>query len=149
MIKHTLAVLTAAPYPVLTPQPRRQTLCRGASGSILATAVSWTTVYSEKVLVPPNWNSCFPLHVNLDIDLSGTITPLEHTSKMALKNLIVMKRHTNKNKANYHLSTHWFVFGFLQNLHFLHCRIRRGMTLSPSKSKQQTVLLHFHSQVWI
>lgn len=59
-------MLTAAPYPVLIPHPRRQTLSRGAAGSILATATWFITVYSENVLVPMNCNTFFPLQVNLD-----------------------------------------------------------------------------------
>lgn len=66
LMLYTFAVLTAAPYPVQTPQPRRQTLSRGAAGSILATANSLTTVYSVKVPVPENCNSFLPLHLNLD-----------------------------------------------------------------------------------
>lgn len=39
----------------------------GAFSSTLATEMSATTVYSEKVLVPMKWNSCLPLQVNLDV----------------------------------------------------------------------------------
>ena len=52
------------------PQPSRQTLSSGALGSTLAREMSATTVYSEKVLVPMKWNSCFPLQVKRDV-LSG------------------------------------------------------------------------------
>jgi hypothetical protein len=38
--------------PVVTPQPSRHTFSSGASGAIFATAISGTTVYSEKVEVP-------------------------------------------------------------------------------------------------
>ncbi len=48
----TLAVLSTAPMPVVTPQPSRQTLSSGAAGLILARAISGTTVYSEKVEQP-------------------------------------------------------------------------------------------------
>ena len=48
----TLAVLSTAPTPVVTPQPSRQTLSSGAAGLIFATAISGSTVYSENVLVP-------------------------------------------------------------------------------------------------
>ena len=48
----TLAVLSTAPMPVVTPQPSRQTFSSGASLLILATAISGTTVYSQKVEVP-------------------------------------------------------------------------------------------------
>ncbi len=48
----TLAVLSTAPMPVVTPQPSRQTFSRGASLAILATEISGSTVYSEKVEVP-------------------------------------------------------------------------------------------------
>ena len=48
----TLAVLSTAPMPVVTPQPSRQTLSSGASLSIFASEISGTTVYSEKVEVP-------------------------------------------------------------------------------------------------
>ncbi len=40
----TFAVFSTAPMPVVTPQPRRQTLSSGASGRILASAISGTTV---------------------------------------------------------------------------------------------------------
>ena len=48
----TLAVLSTAPMPVVTPQPSRQTFSSGASFWILATEISGSTVYSEKVEVP-------------------------------------------------------------------------------------------------
>ena len=63
---YTLAVLTAAPNPVHTPQARRQTVWSGAAGSILATAIWLTTVYWENVLVPVNCSTFLPLQVNLD-----------------------------------------------------------------------------------
>jgi hypothetical protein len=47
-----LAVLSTAPMPVVTPQPSRQTFSSGASLGILATEISGSTVYSEKVEVP-------------------------------------------------------------------------------------------------
>ena len=43
---------TSMPMPVVTPQPSRHTFSRGASWLILATAISGSTVYSEKVEVP-------------------------------------------------------------------------------------------------
>src|SRR5690348_11482867 len=43
----TLAVTVTAPYPVVTPQPRRQTLSSGADGLIFAMEISGTTVYWE------------------------------------------------------------------------------------------------------
>ncbi|MNG15334.1 hypothetical protein D3C84_991540 [compost metagenome] len=48
----TLAVLSTAPIPVVTPQPSRQTLSNGASFGITATETSGSTVYSEKVEQP-------------------------------------------------------------------------------------------------
>ncbi|MNV92123.1 hypothetical protein D3C71_1866770 [compost metagenome] len=48
----TLAVLSTAPMPVVTPQPSRQTLSSGASLGILAREISGSTVYSEKVEQP-------------------------------------------------------------------------------------------------
>ena len=48
----TLAVLSTAPMPVVTPQPSRQTLSSGASLRIFASEISGSTVYSEKVEVP-------------------------------------------------------------------------------------------------
>ncbi len=48
----TLAVLIAAPSPVERPQANRQAPSKGASGSILASAISGITVYSAKVEVP-------------------------------------------------------------------------------------------------
>ena len=48
----TLAVLSTAPMPVVTPQPSRHTFSSGASLGIFASEISGTTVYSEKVEVP-------------------------------------------------------------------------------------------------
>src|SRR5207249_10175640 len=48
----TLAVFSTAPMPVVMPQPSRQTLSSGARAFTFATAISGSTVYSEKVLVP-------------------------------------------------------------------------------------------------
>ena len=48
----TLAVFSTAPIPVVTPQASRQTLSSGALGSILATEISGSTVYSLNVDVP-------------------------------------------------------------------------------------------------
>ena len=48
----TLAVFSTAPIPVVMPQPRRQTLSSGAALLTLASAISGTSVYSEKVLQP-------------------------------------------------------------------------------------------------
>ena len=48
----TFAVFSTAPMPVVMPQPKRQTLSRGAFGLIFATEISGSTVYSENVLVP-------------------------------------------------------------------------------------------------
>ncbi len=48
----TLAVFLTAPKPVVTPQPKRATLSKGARSSILTTLISLTTVYSLNVLVP-------------------------------------------------------------------------------------------------
>jgi len=48
----TLATLSTAPTPVVMPQPSRHTLSSGAFGSIFATDISGSTVYSENVLVP-------------------------------------------------------------------------------------------------
>jgi hypothetical protein len=45
-------VFTAAPYPVVMPQPNKQTLSKGASGWIFATEISGITVYCENVDVP-------------------------------------------------------------------------------------------------
>lgn len=67
----TLTVLRAAPYPVEIPHPRRQTLSSGAFSFTLAREMSATTVYSENVLVPMKWNSCFPLQVKREV-LSGS-----------------------------------------------------------------------------
>lgn len=87
---HTWAVLTAAPNPVQTPHPRRQTLSRGAAGSILATSIWFITVYCEKVLVPINCRIFFPLQVNRDsvgaitscrpADLKREVTKIKITS---------------------------------------------------------------------
>lgn len=67
----TLAVLSAAPYPVEIPHPRRHTLSIGAFSFTLAREMSATTVYSENVLVPMKWNTCFPLQVKREV-LSGS-----------------------------------------------------------------------------
>jgi hypothetical protein len=48
----TFAVFSTAPMPVVTPQPRRHTLSRGASFRIFASAISGTTVYVANVDVP-------------------------------------------------------------------------------------------------
>jgi hypothetical protein len=48
----TFAVLCTAPMPVVTPQPSRQTCSGLASGLILASETSATTVYSLKVEQP-------------------------------------------------------------------------------------------------
>ena len=48
----TLAVFMTAPMPVVTPQPSRQTSSSGASGLTLASDISGSTVYSEKVEQP-------------------------------------------------------------------------------------------------
>jgi hypothetical protein len=46
----TAVVLRTAPMPVVTPQPSMQTVVRSAALSILARAISGTTVNSAKVL---------------------------------------------------------------------------------------------------
>ncbi len=51
-VDQTFAVFSTAPIPVVIPQPNKQTLSNGASGLILATAISGSTVYSENVDVP-------------------------------------------------------------------------------------------------
>jgi hypothetical protein len=48
----TFAVFSAAPSPVESPQAKRQAPSSGASGVILASAISGITVYSAKVEVP-------------------------------------------------------------------------------------------------
>ena len=48
----TLAVFNTAPMPVVTPQPSRQTSSSGASLLTLASEISGSTVYSEKVEQP-------------------------------------------------------------------------------------------------
>src|SRR4051812_50206707 len=48
----TAAVLIAAPRPVERPHAKRQAPSSGASGVILASAISGITVYSAKVEVP-------------------------------------------------------------------------------------------------
>ena len=45
----------AAPSPVDSPQANRQACSSGASGLILARAISGMTVYSAKVEVPMKW----------------------------------------------------------------------------------------------
>ncbi len=60
----TLAVLMAAPTPVVTPQPMSEAISKGMSSSILM-AASWGTVmYSAKVPVPAMPNTSSPLRVN-------------------------------------------------------------------------------------
>ena len=44
----TLAVLIAPPYPVEKPQLTKNTFSRGAAASILATEISFITVYSPE-----------------------------------------------------------------------------------------------------
>lgn len=48
----TLHVLSTAPRPVDTPQPKRQTLSSAASLGILAQDISASTVYSDMVEQP-------------------------------------------------------------------------------------------------
>ncbi len=48
----TRAVWRTAPTPVVMPQPSRQTLSSGACFGTLASAISGSTPYSEKVEVP-------------------------------------------------------------------------------------------------
>src|SRR4051812_50132786 len=56
----TAAVLIAAPRPVERPQAKRQACSKGASGSILASAISGITVYSAKVEQPMKWRISSP-----------------------------------------------------------------------------------------
>ena len=56
----TAAVLIAAPRPVERPQANRQARSSGASGLILASAISGITVYSAKVEVPMKWRISSP-----------------------------------------------------------------------------------------
>ena len=48
----TFAVFIAAPSPVESPHANRHARSSGASGSIFASAISGTTVYSANVDVP-------------------------------------------------------------------------------------------------
>lgn len=52
IVKFTLAVLSAAPYPVGMPHPSRQTFSSGAVSLTLANEMAATTVYSANVDVP-------------------------------------------------------------------------------------------------
>ena len=51
----TLAVFIAAPSPVESPHANSAAPSNGASGEILASAISGITVYSAKVDVPMKW----------------------------------------------------------------------------------------------
>ena len=127
----TLAVLSAAPYPVGTPHPSKQTLSSGAVRSTcqsgarllsnyflfffspwtrvtLAREISATTVYCENVEQPIKWAKVFPLQVNREVP-SG-MRPLPWVARILLQRL---------------------VFGDLQNLQSPHCGMYRGTTWSP------------------
>jgi hypothetical protein len=51
----TLAVLTTAPTPVMTPQPMSATFSSGASSRTFTIAVSWATKYWAKEDTPMKW----------------------------------------------------------------------------------------------
>lgn len=70
--------------------------------------ISATTVYSENVDVPIKWYISLPLQLKRVVP-SG-ITPFPCVIR---------------------IFWHKFVFGFLQNLHSLHCGIYNGITWSP------------------
>ena len=108
----TLAVSTAAPYPVVMPQPSRQVRSMGASLVMATTEMSATTVYWEKVEVPMKWSSSFPLHLNLEVP-SG-ITPLPWVA------LILPQR---------------LVLPDLQNLHSLHSGVLCHSTISSVREE--------------
>ena len=56
----TLAVLRAAPTPVVTPQPTREATSSGRSSAIFTTARSWTSITSAKPDRSANWRSGMP-----------------------------------------------------------------------------------------
>merc|ERR1719203_48965 len=93
----TLEVLSAAPMPVVMPQPRRQAFRGGAFGSILAMEISGRTVYWLKVEVPVKCRIVLPLHVKREVP-SG-MTPLPCVER---------------------IFWHRLVFPLLQNLHSPH-----------------------------
>ena len=77
----------AAPRPVLRPHANRQARSSGASGSILASAISGMTVYSANVDVPMKCRIGSPSLENLVVP-SGR-KPLFCCSRMARQRLVL------------------------------------------------------------
>ena len=82
----TAAVLIAAPSPVESPQAKRQTCSKGASGLTLASAISGITVYSAKVEQPMKWRiSSSPREIRV---LPSGRKPLFCCSRIAMQRLV-------------------------------------------------------------
>lgn len=109
----TFAVIRAAPYPVVMPQPRRQVFSIGASCCTATTEISATTVYCEKVEQPMKWRRSLPLHLKRVVP-SG-ICPLPWVAR---------------------IFPHRFVLPDLQNLHSLHSGVLQmpSQCLNPDRS---------------
>ena len=112
----TLAVMVAAPYPVVMPQPSKQALSKGAFSVIATTEISATTVYWMKVEVPMKCNRSCPLHLNRLVP-SGR-TPLPCVARIL---------------------PHKLVFPDLQNLHSLHSGVLFYVSFS-SHCRRKNVL---------
>ena len=82
----TLAVLIAAPRPVESPQANSAAPSIGASGEILASAISGITVYSANVDVPMKWRIGSPPRESRAVP-SGR-KPLPCMSRIARQRLV-------------------------------------------------------------
>jgi len=56
----TLALFTAEPHPVATPQPTRQATSNGMSSGIFTAELTCTVLCSEKVAIPAFWPTGTP-----------------------------------------------------------------------------------------
>ena len=74
--------------PVVTPQPSIQTVARSAALSILATAISGTTVYSAKVEQPMKWCTGVPSASARRVVPSG-MTPLPCVPRILGQRLVL------------------------------------------------------------
>jgi hypothetical protein len=81
------AVMTAAPYPVVIPQPSRHVRSMGAFSVMATTEISATTVYCEKVDVPMKWRRSLPLHLKREVP-SG-MTPFPWVARILPQRLVL------------------------------------------------------------
>ncbi|KAL2260927.1 hypothetical protein VTK26DRAFT_4929 [Humicola hyalothermophila] len=106
--RSTLAVMRAAPYPVVMPQPSRQVRSMGASGCTATTEMSATTVYWLKVEVPMKWRMSWP-RARKRLVPSG-MTPRPWVARILPQRLVLPD---------------------LQNLHSRHSGVYSATTWSP------------------